>query len=139
VDRLIHRLAREVPQRDVDGADGANGGVAVALPRLLIEALAVERVLAHEERLQEMDERLPVQVRAAHRRAEERVSAQSPIGLDGKQAELARAGGAAHLAVGGRWDVAPLEQRQAHVGDLHGRVVHHVPARPASWVRIRAT
>jgi hypothetical protein len=48
VDRLVHRLAGEVPQRDVDGADGANGGVAVALPRLLIETLAIERVLADE-------------------------------------------------------------------------------------------
>src|SRR5688572_26022644 len=89
VDRLVQGLAGEVPQRDVHGPDGADGRVAIPLPRLLVEALAVQRVLADQQWLEELDQRLAVEMGAAHGRAEEGMAAQSLVRLEGQQTELA--------------------------------------------------
>src|SRR5262249_58795897 len=94
-DRLPGPLARDVPERDVDGADRAIRRRAVALPERLIQALAIERVLTHHDGLEELDQRLPIQMRTALRRAEERVALDAVVGLDREQPELALAAEAA--------------------------------------------
>ncbi len=93
VDRHPRHLARDVPERDVHGADGAQR----RLPRLsreepLVEPLAVERVLSHDDGLQRGDQRLAVQVRPAHRRAEKGVALDTLVGLEREQTELALPG-----------------------------------------------
>src|SRR5262249_9789288 len=82
-----------------------------------------ERILAHHERLELLDERLAVQMRAAHRRAEEGMALYAVVRLDGDQPELAGAGEATCVPpVRGRGNAAPAEQRERDVGDLHETV-----------------
>ena len=120
VDRQLRDLAGDVPERDVHRADRPVGRRAVALPEPLIESLAVERVLAHHDGLEELDQRLAVQVGAALRGAEERVPLDAVVGFDGQQAELALAAEPAGVpAVGGRRNIGPGEEGQRDVGDLH--------------------
>src|SRR5206468_4539853 len=110
----------DVPERDVHGADGPEGRRAIQLPESLVEALAVEGVLAHHDGLEELDQRLAVQVGAALRGAEERVPFDAVVRLDGEQAELALAAEPAGVpAVGGRRNIGPGEEGQRDVGDLH--------------------
>src|SRR5262245_22014304 len=116
-------LAGDVPQRDVHGADGSIGGRPVAMHQRLIETLAIERVLSHHQRLELLDERFTVEMRAAHRGAEKSVAVHALGRLDRDEAELALAGEAAGMpAVRGRRNVAPGEERECHVADLHVRV-----------------
>jgi hypothetical protein len=90
------------------------------MPQRLIEALSIERVLAHHQRLELLDERFGIEVRAAHRGAEERVALDTFIGPDGEEAELALAGEATGVpTVRGRGNVVPGEERERHVADLH--------------------
>src|SRR5678815_1004754 len=120
MDRLVGDLARDVPERDVHGADRPVGRRAIALPETLIEALAIERVLAHHDGLEELDQRLAVQVRAALSRAQERVALDAVVGFDREQAELALAAETAGVpAIRRRGDIGPGEQSKRDVGDLH--------------------
>src|SRR2546426_9094611 len=120
VNRQPGDLAGDVPERDVHGADGPVRRRTVALPESLVEALAVEGVLAHHDGLEELDQRLAVQVGAALRGAEERVPFDAVVRLDGEQAELAFAAEPAGVpAVGGRRNIGPGEEGQRDVGDLH--------------------
>ena len=121
VDRQARRLAGDVPERDVDGADGPPGGVAVARRQPEIELLPVERVLAHHLRLEEADERLRVACRTPAGGAEEGMALHAVIGAQRQQAELATARKAPRmLAVGGRRDVVPGEKSEGYIVDLHG-------------------
>ena len=119
MDRLAHRLAQKVPERDVDRADGAHAGRALLLPQLGHQSLAMHRVLAHQHGLEMRDQPLPVRGRRVRGRAQERISLDAVVGADAQQAERARAGEPAHLAVLRRRDVVPGEQGQRDVGDLH--------------------
>ena len=54
---LAQRLSRQVPEGDVDGADGMGHGPAAAQPKgdpvqLLDDPLNLERIFAHHESLQ---------------------------------------------------------------------------------------
>jgi hypothetical protein len=120
VDRQSRGLATEVPQRDVHRPDGANGGRTIALPEQLPQPLAVERILAEDQRLEEPDQRLGVHGRAPHRRAEEGMTLQPRVGAQREQTEIAGSAEAARVpSVRGRRDPAPGEQGQGDVGDLH--------------------
>jgi hypothetical protein len=88
----------------------------------LIEALAIEGVLTHHDGLEELDQRLAVQVGAALRRAQKRMALDAVVRLDREQAEVTLAAEASGVpAVGRRGDIGPGEQRERDVGDLHSR------------------
>src|SRR5207253_2730242 len=97
-DRQPRDLAGEVPQRDVHRPDRAVRGVADLLRHRLVEPLAIERILAEHERLEIVDQRRRVHLRAAHGRAEEGVTLHALVGADREQPELARAAEPAGVA-----------------------------------------
>jgi hypothetical protein len=120
MDRQARFLAGDVPQCDVDGADRADRRDAGAPPEQAIEALAVERVLAHHQRLQEADQARPVEACWVRRSTEEGVALDPLIGREPQQAEIALPGRARGMvAVNRRRDALPGEQGQGDVGDLH--------------------
>ena len=121
MDRHVGGLAGDVPQRDVHRPDRAHRGGAAALPHGLIEPLARERVLAHEDRLEILDEPRPVVRCGMIGRAEKGVAVDALIGLDGQEPELAPAAEPSGVrGIAGRRDVVPGEQGERHVGDFHG-------------------
>ena len=122
VDRLAHRLAQEIPQRDVDGTDGAHAARPLLLPQVLDHGLAMQRIAAHQYRLQVGDESLPVRRRRIGSGAQESVPLEAFVRDDPQQTERAGAREAAVCAVGGRRNVVPGEKRQRDVGDFHGAV-----------------
>ena len=124
VDRLAHRFAQQVPERDIDGADGAHTAGALLLPQVLDHGFAVQRVPTHQHRLQVGDEPLPVGRRRIGGRAQEGMPLDPVVGEDAQQPERARAREAAVLAVLRGRDVVPGEERQRDVGDFHGVVSH---------------
>src|SRR5262249_10909396 len=122
MDRKPGHLAGDVPEGDVHGPDGAEGRVADPVGQGLVEALAVERVLAHHHGLQVLDQRGGVELGAAHGRTEEGVALHAVVGAHGEEAELARATEATGVAtVGGGGDAGPCEEGERDVGDLHAR------------------
>jgi hypothetical protein len=80
VDRQVRDLAGNVPQRDVDRADRADARHPRPRPQQTVEPLAVERVLAHDDRLEEMDETRPVKARRVRRGAEKGVALDALVG-----------------------------------------------------------
>src|SRR5207245_4082818 len=59
MDRQPRLLPGDVPERDIDRADRAHRGGPGACPEKAIEPLAVERVLAHHQRLEKANEARP--------------------------------------------------------------------------------
>ena len=92
MDRLPVGFAGDIPQRHIDSTDRAHSGRTLPIPDLLIEALAIERILAQEHRLQMSDEGLPVAGRRIHGGAEEGVSLEPLIGDQSQQPKRAAAG-----------------------------------------------
>ena len=120
MDRQPRRLAGNVPQRDVAGADRAHRGGPGARPQEAVEALAVERVLTHQDRLQKADQARPVEARRVRRGAEKGVAGDAVIGRDRQQPEIALAGRSRRvMAIDRRRNALPGEQGQADIGDLH--------------------
>ena len=58
MDRLTHRLADEIPQRDVDRADGAHAAGALLAPQVDDDRFAMHRIPAHQHRLEMGDQPL---------------------------------------------------------------------------------
>src|SRR5262249_57436265 len=111
VDRLPGRLAGQVPQGDVHRPDGPPRRLPVAREQRLVEALALERILVHHERLERADQRLGVELRAAARRAQEGGAFRALVGAGREQAELALAAEPPGvLAVGGGGEVVPAAE-----------------------------
>jgi hypothetical protein len=103
VDRQAGHLAGDVPERHIDRADGAQRGHPVAPPEALIEQLTIERIFAHEQRLEVLDQRRRVLISREQRRAQERMALDPGIGGDPHQPQLAAAAkGAGMGIVGGR-------------------------------------
>ena len=124
VDRQPRLLAGDVPKCNVHGAYRANRRDTGARPQQLVEPLAVERVLAHDDRLQKADQRRPVEARRVRGRAEKSMAFDAVISLNPEQAEIAFAGRPRGVvAVNRRWDAVPRKQRQADIGDLHFRLL----------------
>src|SRR5690606_33217751 len=106
MDRQVGDLAANIPQGDVDRADGAQGRRPPARVEAVIEPFPVERVLSHHQRLEVAYERSDIEIDAAERRAEEGMTVDSFIGADGDQTDLAIALGRRVMgAVAHRWDV----------------------------------
>ena len=120
----VHRqagdLAGQVPQRGVHRADRAIADGAVDQPHAAMDALALQRVLPHQHRLQRADQLRPVHRRRIGGRAEERVALQPGVGVDTQQAEIAVADRGGARVVVGRRDVVPGEDGQRDVVDFHG-------------------
>ena len=124
MDRLSCRLARDVPECYVHGADRAIGRSPVLLPHRLVQPLALHRVLAEHDGLEVLDQRLPVEVRPSHRGAEKGVALDALVGGERQEPELARAAELSRMpAVPRCGNTIPGEQRQGDVGDLHGAVL----------------
>ena len=120
VDRQVRDLAGDVPQRDVDRADRADACHPRPRPQQTVEPLAVERVLAHHDRLEETDEARPVEARRVRRGAEKGVALDALVGDDAQEAKIALAGRPRRMvAIGRRRHGVPGEQGQGDVGDLH--------------------
>src|SRR5687768_14774809 len=123
MDRQPGDLAAQVPQGDVHGADRAQGRVAMLGPHGLPQTLAIERVLAEDERLQVVDQTLRVEMRAAHGRPEEGVALQALLRPHGDEPELALAAEAPGVAaVGGGRNPRPREEGDGQIHDLHQRL-----------------
>src|SRR6185295_1256288 len=108
---------------------------AAPLPEGVVEALAAERILAQDDGLQHLDQGDAVEVRAAHRRAQERVPGDALVGGEREEAQLALAAEPAGVAaVGRRRDAGPGEQRERDVGDLHDspQIARSVPVTSAA-------
>src|SRR6185312_7705628 len=120
MDRQPGLLAGDVPERDVAGPDRPHRSGTGAAPQRDIEPLAVERVLAHQLRLQKPDEAGPVEARRVRRGAEKGVPRYALVRRDSQEAEVAIARGARRMAaITRRRDAFPGEQRQSDIGDLH--------------------
>ena len=91
MDRLPVGLAGDIPQCHIDSADRAHSSRTLPIPDLLIQALAVERILAQQHRLQVRDEGLPVAGRRIHGGAEKGVALDPLIGDQSQQPERAAA------------------------------------------------
>ena len=117
--RQLGDLAAEVPQRRVHRADRAIADDARDQTHGAVDALALQRVLAHQHRLQRTDQLRSVHRRRIGRRAEEGVALQALVGVDAQQAKIA--GGRCERAqmVARRRDVVPGEDGQRYVVDLH--------------------
>jgi hypothetical protein len=135
VDRHVGGLAGDVPQRDVHGADRAHRGGAAALPHRLIEPLALERVLSHDDGLEVLDEAGAVVRGGMIGGTEKGVAIDALVGPDGHEAELAAAAEAAGMGgIAGRRNIVPGEQRQGYVGDFHaGMSLPWSRHRPRRW------
>ena len=129
----VHRhpgdLAGEVPQRRIDRADRAIADGAVDQPHAGMDPLALQRVLAHQHRLQRADQLRPVHRRRVGRRAEERVSLQTAHRCECATGRgcCRRRGGAG--VVIGRRDIVPGEDRQCDIIDFHD-------AFPSRWTSV---
>jgi hypothetical protein len=120
MDRHAGRRAGDVPQCHVAGADRPNRRGADACPQETVEALAVERVLTHQDRFQKTDQARPIEARWVRGSAEKCVPGDALVGRDGKQAEIALAGRPRRMmAVDRRRNALPREKGQGDVGDLH--------------------
>jgi hypothetical protein len=130
MDRHVGGLAGDVPQRDVHRADRAYRGGTAAPPHGLVEPLARERVLSHEDRLEILDEARTVVGGGMIGRAEEGVAVDALVGLDREEAQLARAAEASGVrGVARRRDIVPREQGERHVGDFHGEHLWDISTR----------
>src|SRR5215831_2211023 len=89
----VSDLASEVPQRDVDGADGAVADDATDQAHVGMDTFAVQWVLAQEEGLERAEELGAVHRGGVGGRAEEGVALQAGIGADAEQAEIGFGGG----------------------------------------------
>ena len=87
--RQLGDLAGEVPQRRIHRADRAVADDARDQPHRAVDALALQRVLPHQHRLQRTDQLRPVHRRRIGRRAEEGVAFQALVGVDAQQAQIA--------------------------------------------------
>ena len=112
-------LPRQVPERDIDSADRAEGDAPAALPHGVPEAPDIERVLTHHDGLQVGQERLCVHGGVAAGGAEEGVSLQTLVGADGEHAHLAFtpvADGGPGIGPVGH---GPAEGREEDIVDFH--------------------
>src|SRR5690349_14358137 len=85
-------LASNVPQRNVAGADRPYCGNAGARPQEPVEAFAVERLLADQDRLQKANEARPVEARWVRGCAEKGVAGDALIGRNREQPKITLAG-----------------------------------------------
>ena len=111
MDRLAHRLADEIPQRHVGGADRAHAGMTLLAPEILHDRLAHHRVAPHQERLEMRDQRLAIGRGRIRGCAQEGVAFNSLVGDEAQKAERARARELAVLAVLGWRNIVPGEER----------------------------
>ena len=88
VDGLTGELAVDVPEADVDGGDDVGGYGAVHLVHVGPDGADVERVSAHDDGLDELDETEGEVVGAHPGGAEEGVAGDALVGLDGDDSEL---------------------------------------------------
>src|SRR5262249_19044324 len=122
MNRHARYLPRDVPERDVQRANGPEGRRAVLVPEGLVEALSFQRVLAHHHGFELLNEGFTVEGGAAHCGSEESVALDALVGPDGDEAELASTGEAARMpAVRSRWNAVPGKKREREVCDLHVR------------------
>lgn len=114
------RLASEVPRRHVHRADRAHRRSARHGPERGVEAFALQRTAAHQQRLEKADEPRPVVLRGVGGRAEEGVAFHARVRADPQQPERGRA--AAHRDAGvvaGFGHPLPGEERQRDMVHLH--------------------
>ena len=138
MDRQPRLLPGDVPQRDVDRADRAHRGDPGARPEEAIEALAVERVLTQQQRLQKANEARPVEACRVRRRAEKGMALDALVGGDAQQAEIALAGRPRRMmAVDCRRDALPAEQSEGDIADLHRRLQIAIAPRPSGAIIAR--
>ena len=123
-------LARQVPQRSIDSTDRAIADGTIDQPHAAVDALAFQRVLAHQHRLQRANQLRPVHRRRIGGRPQESVPLQPGIGMDPQQPEIAVADSGRAGVVVRRRDVVPGEDRQRDVVDFHAVLLRSVmPAR----------
>jgi hypothetical protein len=60
VDRLVRNLARDVPESHVQSTDGRSAYQETARIHGGVQFAAIQRILPHDERLQDLDKRLRV-------------------------------------------------------------------------------
>src|SRR5712692_7974694 len=115
--RQVGDLAGDVPQRNIDGADRARVDVADGPPQVHPDCADIERVATHHQRLESLKDLTRKLIRASARRAEERVTNHTFVGLDGHDADI-RMASPEGLAVG-RSRYIPAMQDDRQVGDAH--------------------
>ena len=120
VHRQFGDLAGEVPQRGVHRADRAIADDAGDQTHAGVDALAFQRVLPDQHRLQRADQLRTVHRRRIGRRAEERVALQSLVGVDAQQARDCWWTGSQRAEVIARCrNAVPGEDGQRYVVDFH--------------------
>src|SRR5690606_36062232 len=119
VNRQARDLARDVPERDVHGADRPEHYGAVLRHQELVEPVTVERVLAHDERLQVVDQPARVDIDRSKGRAKERVAIDAGVGGYRQKAQMnVTVIGSRVARVGHLRQAGPAEDGERHVSDL---------------------
>ena len=127
--RQLGDLAAQIPQCSVHRPDRAVADNARHQSHGAVDALALQRVLPHQHRLERPDKLRSVHRRGIGRGTQKRVAFQSLVCVDAQQAEIAGGRGQRAKVIARRRDAVPRDDGQRYVVDLH---VLQTPMRPVA-------
>ena len=131
MDRQIRHFAGDVPERDVDCADGLGVDVADRAPEILPDRADVERIAAHHDRLQAPQDLGREMIRRGVGRTEERIADHAFIRIDAHHADVGRAA-AERVAIRRGWRL-PAVDHNGEIGNPHN---YWSITEPSSYSRV---